>query len=315
MTVISFAALGLLGGCLSDSLATCSNRAISETPSPDAKLQAVVFTRDCGATTGYGTHVSILPSSAALSPKDGGNLFIADANHGAAPSGPGTGPDVQVEWVGRNRLRLRHDHRARVFKAEQLVAGVRVEYLAPTRCAAGCSNAQRPNELTRLIQAADHVGLVRERSFIDTVAGDRNSPQFRAQLDSGFLALPAGAATIILASDRFVLGQDSSTSFSISAYMENGRLQLVHVFAPLVNGTESQNQQMLATLDSVAGILAGDTTGLFTWVDSSWQAVWRGWEHARARNDMVKEKRFGNYLMAVSGVPPDFVFFGALRVH
>jgi hypothetical protein len=46
---------------------------------------------------------------------------------------PAAGAAVEVEWVGCNRLRLRHDARARVFKAEQKVAGVRIEYLAPSR--------------------------------------------------------------------------------------------------------------------------------------------------------------------------------------
>jgi hypothetical protein len=92
-----------------------------------------MFTRDCGATTAASTQVSILPVSATLRAADGGNLFIADTDHGAAPAGPGGGPKVQVEWVGRNRLRLRHDPRARVFKAEPMVAGVRIEYVAPGR--------------------------------------------------------------------------------------------------------------------------------------------------------------------------------------
>jgi len=103
--------------------------------------------------------------------------------------------------------------------------------------------------------------------------------------------------------------------FSISAFSDQNGLQVVHVFAPLVNGSESQNNQMLASLDSVARVLATDTTGLFTWIDSSWQAVWRDWEHSRTRADRVKERRFGHFLMAVSGVPPDFVFLGAVRVQ
>ena len=30
---------------------------------------------------------------------------------------------------------------------------------------------------------------------------------------------------------------------------------------------------------------------------------------------MIKEERFGPYLMAISGVPPDFVFFGSTEVR
>jgi hypothetical protein len=113
-------ASGFLGGCLGDPMATCRNSVVSETPSPGAELKAVVFTRDCGATTGSGTHVSVLPYRAALSPRDEGNIFIMESE------------DVHVEWVGRNRLRLGPDPRAHVFKAKKLVAGVRIEYPAPT---------------------------------------------------------------------------------------------------------------------------------------------------------------------------------------
>jgi len=179
----------------------------------------------------------------------------------------------------------------------------------------GCRPTQQPTELTRVIDAVDHAGLVRKQAFVDTQHVDRDSPQFRRQLDSGFLALPSGAASIILRTDRFQIAVDSATSFTVSAYSPNGRLSLVQVFAPLVNGSEQQNAQMLATIDSVAVVLAADTTGVHRWVDSSWQAVWRDWEHSRTRDDRIKEKRFGNYRMVVSGVPPDFVFFAAVRMQ
>jgi hypothetical protein len=178
----------------------------------------------------------------------------------------------------------------------------------------GCGGTQDPPELVRVRQAAGNVGLVREQGFVDTIPFDRDSPGARAQLDSGFFGLPSGAARVVLSADRVVVASDSSTSFSVAAYVDRDRLALVHIFAPLVNGSERQNEQMLATVDSVAAVLAGDTTGLASWVDTSWQAVWRDWEHSRAAADRIKEKRFGPYRMAISGVPPDFVFFGALRV-
>jgi len=179
----------------------------------------------------------------------------------------------------------------------------------------GCRAADRPPELIRLIQAVEPVGLLRSAAFVDTTPPDFKSPDLRSQLDSGFLALPTGAASALLATKQLVFAADTATSFSIAAYSNENRLQVVHVFAPLVNGSERQNGQMLASLDSVARVLADDTTGLFAWIDSSWQAVWRDWEHSRTRADRVKERRFGHFLMAVSGVPPDFVFLGAVRVE
>ena len=41
---------------------SCGTQQISATLSPDARLQVVVFEYDCGATTDFGTEVSILPA-------------------------------------------------------------------------------------------------------------------------------------------------------------------------------------------------------------------------------------------------------------
>jgi hypothetical protein len=89
---------------------------VSEAVSPDGRRHAVVFTRDCGATTGFSTHVSILP--ARRGPSGTGNVFVADADHGRAPEGPGGGPAVHVQWLDRRTLEVRYDGRARIFKRD-----------------------------------------------------------------------------------------------------------------------------------------------------------------------------------------------------
>jgi hypothetical protein len=48
----------------------CANEVLSQTVSPDAKMKAVVFQRDCGATTGFSTQVSIIQNSSLLSKTD-----------------------------------------------------------------------------------------------------------------------------------------------------------------------------------------------------------------------------------------------------
>lgn len=115
----------------------CGNDILTEMRSPDGRLRFVVFQRDCGATTGFSTQVSIITSDAGfltsptwLRSTRSGNVFVADTNHGEAPSGPGGGPVVQVEWLGPNRLKIIHDKRARVFKSAQSAGGVSVEYVS-----------------------------------------------------------------------------------------------------------------------------------------------------------------------------------------
>ncbi len=132
---------GLVGVLLligfSACLDPCGNDILTEMRSPDGRLRFVVFQRDCGATTEFSTQVSIVTSDAGfltaptwLRSTPSGNVFVADTNHGEAPSGPGGGPVVQVEWLGSNRLKIIHDKRARVFKSEQSVYGVSVGYVS-----------------------------------------------------------------------------------------------------------------------------------------------------------------------------------------
>ena len=53
----------------------CGNDIYSETLSPDGELKAVIFQRDCGATTGFSTQVSILDTDETLE-NDGGNINL-----------------------------------------------------------------------------------------------------------------------------------------------------------------------------------------------------------------------------------------------
>ncbi len=105
----------------------CANEALVEVASPDAKHKAVVFQRDCGATTGFSTQVTVLPAGASLQ-NEPGNVFVADTNHGAAPSGRGGGPEVAVQWLTDSALHIAHHSSARVFKAERRVGDVRIDY-------------------------------------------------------------------------------------------------------------------------------------------------------------------------------------------
>ena len=73
-TLFVVAALGVagLGWAVSSG---CANAEQQRVVSPDGHREAVVFERDCGATTDYSTQVSILKAGAAL-PNDAGNAYI-----------------------------------------------------------------------------------------------------------------------------------------------------------------------------------------------------------------------------------------------
>lgn len=123
-----------LAGC--GAFDPCGNDILARVASPSATRDVVVFQRDCGGTTGFSTQVSILPHGASFrdhatlwSSAEGGNVLVVDDDRGAAPPGPGGGPDVGVMWQDDRHLRLTYHPRVRVFKAETDLAGVAVQHV------------------------------------------------------------------------------------------------------------------------------------------------------------------------------------------
>jgi len=112
----------VLSGCAD----ACQNTILSSTASPDGERHAVLFMRDCGATTDFSTQVSILRENG---PATGaGNLFIADGGSASAPPTDHGGPWAEVVWQGPRRLLVRYDSMAEVYKQQDQVAGVTVTY-------------------------------------------------------------------------------------------------------------------------------------------------------------------------------------------
>lgn len=105
----------------------CGNELLREVLSPDRKLKAVTFQRDCGATTGFTIQISVLSAGEKL-PNEGGNVFVADTNHSEVPSEQGGVPIVDVRWVDESNLLVKHDSRARVFLSKQGHGKVRIRY-------------------------------------------------------------------------------------------------------------------------------------------------------------------------------------------
>ena len=94
----------------------CENEVSQTISSPSGSLKAVVFSRNCGATTGFNTQISVLPSNETL-PNDGGNTFIVD----------GTVPIV-VKWKTDATLQVSGLGRVSTVKQNSQVSGVVVTY-------------------------------------------------------------------------------------------------------------------------------------------------------------------------------------------
>ena len=117
------AVLSLAPGACDDA---CTNEVIIRLASPDSKREAVMFQRDCGATSGYSTQISIVEVGQA--PVGGGNTFRADDNHGAAKVGEWGGSWAEIKWLASDRLLVRHADKSRIFEQDNSVAGVSVSY-------------------------------------------------------------------------------------------------------------------------------------------------------------------------------------------
>lgn len=73
--------------------------------------------RNCGATTGFNTQVSLLSAAAQL-PNRGGNMLSLDDE-----------TPLQVEWENDAEIRVTGLSGARIFRREESVVGVRIIYL------------------------------------------------------------------------------------------------------------------------------------------------------------------------------------------
>ncbi len=93
----------------------CGNEVKQTVASPSGKLAAVVFSRDCGATTGFSTQVSIIPLGRSL-PNEAGNTFVTAGK-----------VDVSLQCQTDSTLRIQGAGPT-VFKQEAQVNGVSVKY-------------------------------------------------------------------------------------------------------------------------------------------------------------------------------------------
>ena len=118
MSILSIGILlCLCNGCFDP----CGNDEVVRVPSPDVKFEAVIFQRDCGATTDFSTQISVLPKGTSL-PKAGGNVYIGDSDHGAAPTAKWSGPPVDVKWSANRQLTVVTHPAARIFRTEANVS-------------------------------------------------------------------------------------------------------------------------------------------------------------------------------------------------
>lgn len=95
------------------SCSLCGNDLMKEELSPDGTLKAVIFNRDCGATTSFSTNVSVISSNADL-PNEAGNALVMDEDARFA--------NITAQWTGPRTLMVLCHPIPKVFKLEHRVA-------------------------------------------------------------------------------------------------------------------------------------------------------------------------------------------------
>ena len=94
----------------------CGNDIVLKKVSPDNKHNVFVFNRDCGATTGFSTQISILDDDEELD-NESGNLFISE----------GYPSNVIVKWVDSHTLEITGTG-GRIFKKEKTYLEIKILY-------------------------------------------------------------------------------------------------------------------------------------------------------------------------------------------
>ena len=94
---------------------SCKNEVVQTTSSPSGLKQAVVFVRDCGATTGVSTQVSIV--AAGVKVIGAGNALVVEGR-----------PSIQVRWLTDSAISLSGLGPGRIFKQEPEVYGASIRY-------------------------------------------------------------------------------------------------------------------------------------------------------------------------------------------
>jgi hypothetical protein len=107
--------------------ATCARTNLYKSFRAGRRKAAVLFERDCGATTAFTSQVSFVAAHDGAT--GSGHAFIADDDHGAAPSANWAGAPVSMRWTSPTHLIIGYDFRTRVFKREGQVDGVEISYV------------------------------------------------------------------------------------------------------------------------------------------------------------------------------------------
>ncbi|SEG65942.1 hypothetical protein SAMN05421819_4083 [Bryocella elongata] len=123
-------ASGLLSGCRSG----CVSRESSEYPSPDGKIKAVLYEKECGDPSAATTTIALLQPGAVFSPdkiEESEIVYAADSNHGDAGTDAKGMLKMTVKWSDAEHLVVVTAPSARNFVLKMQHGPTQISYTLP----------------------------------------------------------------------------------------------------------------------------------------------------------------------------------------
>jgi hypothetical protein len=101
-----------------DGFGACKTVVRNSMPSPDGTKSIVIFGKECGATVGFNTQVSIAPSGGSFSQEKSPAFFAISGEH-----------SIMAKWLGDSTVEISSvPEGERVLKSEQRVGEIRITY-------------------------------------------------------------------------------------------------------------------------------------------------------------------------------------------
>ncbi|MFN7489809.1 MAG: hypothetical protein ACK5QK_08770 [Chryseotalea sp.] len=108
---------------------SCVNQIVDIKISPDNNYQAVTFIRDCGATTGFSTQLSIIKVTDTFDKTDEtGNTLIMSDKIGGGLMDENGGAKIRTSWTKDNKIEILYDNRTGSVKRETEYKDIKIEY-------------------------------------------------------------------------------------------------------------------------------------------------------------------------------------------
>ena len=98
----------------------CGNDPLHGEESPDKSRLAVAFVRSCGATTGFSSHVSIVPRNKPI-PNEPGNILVVG---GKQP--------LSVKWQSNSELEIELPKESKIHKQTEGLGEISIKYKSGT---------------------------------------------------------------------------------------------------------------------------------------------------------------------------------------